>query len=75
MIAGIALYFILKVLGIIFGICCFVWCFFKLVGADKEADDVEDFGGKIVDIFGVIIRDIIKYKLNKLITLQKINDG
>ncbi|MDA9752332.1 hypothetical protein N9V07_03230 [Candidatus Pelagibacter sp.] len=56
MIAGIALYFILKVLGIIFGICCFVWCFFKLVGADKEADDVEDFGGKIVDIFGVIIK-------------------
>ena len=56
MIAGIALYFILKVLGIIFGICCFVWCFFKLVGADKEADDIEDFGGKIVDIFGVIIK-------------------
>ena len=65
MIAGIALYFILKVLGIIFGICCFVWCFFKLVGADKEADDVEDFGGKIVDIFGVII----KYRFFAIVAL------
>ena len=29
MLAGIALYFILKVLGIIFGICCFLWVFLK----------------------------------------------
>ena len=50
MLAGIALYFILKVLGTIFGICCFVWVFFKLISADKEADHVEDFGGKILDI-------------------------
>lgn len=56
MLAGIALYFILKVLGIIFGICCFVWVFLKLISADKEADYVEDFGGKIADIFGVIIK-------------------
>ena len=56
MIAGLALYFILKTLGIIFGICCFVWCFLKFAGADKEADSVENFGGKILDIFGVIIK-------------------
>ena len=56
MLAGIALYFILKALGIIFGICCFVWVFLKLISAEKEADHVEDFGGKILDIFGAIIK-------------------
>jgi hypothetical protein len=56
MIAGIALYFILKVLGIILGICCFIWGFLKFIGAEKEADHVEDFGGKILDIFGAIIK-------------------
>ena len=56
MLAGIALYFILKVLGIILGICCFIWGFLKFIGADKEADSVENFGGKILDIFEVIIK-------------------
>ena len=56
MLAGIALYFILKVLGIILGICCFIWVFLKFIGAEKEADHVENFGGKILDIFGAIIK-------------------
>ena len=56
MLAGIALYFVLKVLGIILGICCFIWGFLKFVGANDEADAVENFGGKIVDIFGIIIK-------------------
>ena len=56
MLAGIALYFILKVLGIILGICCFIWGFLKFIGAEKEADHVEDFGGKILGIFEAIIK-------------------
>jgi len=56
MLAGIALYFILKALGIILGICCFVWVFLKLISADKEADSLENIAGKILDIFGFIIK-------------------
>jgi len=56
MLAGIALYFILKVLGIILGICCFVWGFLKFIGAEKEADNVENIGGKKLDIYGFIIK-------------------
>lgn len=56
MLAGFTLYFILKILGIIFGISCFVWGFLKFIGANKEADDVENFGGKILDIVGFIIK-------------------
>ena len=55
MLAVIALYFILKALGIILGICCFVWVFLKLISADKEADSLENIAGKILDIFGFII--------------------
>ena len=47
MLAGIALYFILKILGIGLAICCFVWGILKFVGAEKEADSVENIGGKI----------------------------
>ena len=56
MLAGIALYFIIKVLGVILGICCFVWVFLKLISADKEADSIENIAGKILDIFGFIIK-------------------
>ena len=56
MLAGIALYFIIKVLGVILGICCFVWVFLKLISADKEADSLENIAGKILDIFGFIIK-------------------
>jgi hypothetical protein len=56
MIAGIALYFIIKALAIIFAICCFVWAFLKFFEANEEADSVENFGGKILDIFGAIIK-------------------
>ena len=56
MLAGIALYFILKVLGIVFGICCFIWGFLKFIGANEEADSVENFAGKIANIFGIIIK-------------------
>ena len=56
MLAGIVLYFILKILGIGLAICCFVWGILKFVGAEKEADSVENIGGKILDIFGAIIK-------------------
>ena len=56
MLAGIALYFILKVLGIVFGICCFIWGFLKFIGANEEADSIESFAGKIMNIFGFIIK-------------------
>lgn len=65
MLAGFTLYFILKTLGIIFGICCFVWSFLKFIGADAEADDVENFGGKILDI----IEFMIKYLFFAIVAL------
>ena len=57
-IAGISIYFVLKILAIGIGICAIIWTYLKFVGANESADNVEKFGGKLLDIFGTIIKYI-----------------
>ncbi len=57
-IAGISIYLVLKILAIVIGICAIIWAYLKFVGANESADNVEKFGGKLLDIFGSIIKYI-----------------
>ena len=56
MIFGLAVYLILKILGIALAVCTFIWIYLKFVEADELADTVESFGNKLLEIFGAIIK-------------------
>ena len=69
-LGGIGVWIILKILIFIIIGCLIIWFIFKLLGSvdDNEkssqakhdiADEAEDFGGKVLDVFGKIFFYIV----------------
>ena len=56
LLAGISIYFILKILAISICVLAIIWSYLKFVGANESADSVDKAGGKLLDIFGIIIK-------------------
>ncbi len=72
-VGGIALYSILKILAVGIGVCAIIWYYLKFVSADDAADKVENFGGKLLDIFGLIIKYLF-YAIVFLVILIIVNN-